>query len=296
MNVEPAKMQRLNIAELSTTRLAWREFGDPSGHPLLFFHGWPGSSAQCWLLDRAARAHGFRGFALERPGIGGSPLIAGRRLLDWPPLVEEFASGVGIEKYAVLGISGGGPYALACAAAPMPRLVAVSVACGAPPIAELAKASGLHPAYRFLLGLFRRRPELVKRLFLKARPMMLWSAALQFLPPLRILLPAPDAMAIEDPDHFAGVFLHQRDAFEDVEGLFADAALYAEPWGFELEKIERPVQFWHGRDDANFHYSLAEEMARRLPNASLRIVDHEGHYSLAINQADTILAALRKCC
>jgi pimeloyl-ACP methyl ester carboxylesterase len=136
----------------------------------------------------------------------------------------------------------------------------------------------------------------VKHIFSKARPLIMWPDAFRFFPPLRILLPGPDARAIEDPDHFAGVFGCQRDAFTDVEGLYADAALYAERWGFGLEDIEFPVHFWHGRDDANFHWSLAEEMAGRVRGARMRIVENEGHFSLPINQADAILAAMAQAC
>ncbi len=288
-------MQAQNRTTLSSTTLAWREFGDSSGKPMLFFHGWPGSSAQAWLLDAAARKHGFSGFAIDRPGIGASPFVK-RRIADWPALVCEFASRLGLGKFSVLGISGGGPYALACAHACPDPLVSVTVACGAPPIAELAAIGGLHPAYRFLLGLFRRRPEWVRAVFKLARPLMLWPDAVHFLPPTRLVLPKPDADAIADPDHFAGVFLCQRDAFVDVNGLYADAALYAEPWGFRLEDIQMPVQFWHGRDDANFHYSLAEGMVARVPRGSLRIIESEGHFSLPINQADAIVAEMAKLC
>ena len=125
---------------------------------------------------------------------------------------------------------------------------------------------------------------------------MLWPDAVRFLPPTRIVLPKADADAIADPDHFAGVFLCQRDAFVDVNGLYADAALYAEPWGFRLEDIRIPVQFWHGRDDANFYYSLAEEMVARVPHGRLQIVENEGHFSLPINQAERIVAAMAEFC
>jgi pimeloyl-ACP methyl ester carboxylesterase len=288
-------MQPTRQIALSRTTLAWREFGDPAGAPLFFFHGWPGSSAQSWLIDGAARRHGFRGFAMDRPGIGASPFMA-RKIVDWPSLVREFAAALGLAKFSLLGVSGGGPYALACAAACPNDLVSVTVACGAPPIAELDNVDGLHPAYRFLLRLFRRRPAWVRFLFQCARPVMLWPGALQFFPPLRFALPEPDANVLADPAHFAGVFGCQSDAFCNVNGLFADAALYAEPWGFRLEDVRMPVQFWHGRNDAHFHYTLAQAMAARVPRASLRIVENEGHFSLPINQAESIVAAMEEFC
>lgn len=277
-------------------RFAIREFGAPEGRPLLFFHGWPGSGAQATLLDAAARKHGFRVLAPDRPGIGDTPLTPGRRLLDWPRVVREIAAQFGASRLSILGISGGGPYALACAWA-LPDLVgAVAIVCGAPPIAELHHDRGLHPGYRFLLRLFRHRPRFVHKLFTAVRPLMFWRDATAFLPPLRIVLPRPDAESLEDPRNFAGVFECQRDAFQNVDGLFDDAALYATPWGFAPEEISIPVQFWHGREDRNFHFSLAEQLASRIPSATLRVVENEGHFSLPIRQADAILTALAAAC
>ena len=286
-------MQALRIVSLSSGNLACREFGDPNGHPLFFFHGWPGSSAQAWLLHSAAQRHGLRGFAFDRPGIGKSAM-AKRRLLDWPAQICEFAAANGFARFAVLGLSGGGPYALACAAQCPDKLSATTVVCGAPPIAELSGIKGLHPIYQSLLRVFRRYPNWVRRFFALNRPLMMWPSALQFLQPLRIILPRPDAERFEDPDHFASAFGCQRDAFQDVDGLYADAALYAEPWGFAPEAIQVPVQFWHGREDSNFHYSLAVALSGRVPQGTLKLVENEGHFSLPINQADAIVAALLK--
>ena len=273
-------------------RLSIREFGARDGRPLFFFHGWPGSGAQAVLLDDAAKRHGFRVFAPDRPGIGESPFQPGRRLLDWPPLIRTLAAEYGLSRIAILGVSGGGPYALACAWA-LPDLVrCVSIVCGAPPIAELHDDEGLYPGYRLLLRLFRSRPHLVHGMFSRLRPLIFWQGAQEFLAPLRILLSPPDAEALDDRRNFAAVFDCQRDAFRNVDGLFADAALYAAPWGFSPEEIRAPVQFWHGREDRNFHFSLAEKLAARIPSATLRVVENEGHFSLPTRHAEAILAAL----
>ena len=273
-------------------RLAIHEFGTPDGRPLLFFHGWPGSGAQAVLLDVAAKKHGFRVLAPDRPGIGGSPFQSDRRLLDWPPLVRALAAEYGFRRIAVLGVSGGGPYALACAWALRDLVSTVSIVCGAPPIAELLDDAGLHPAYRLLLRLFRHSPEIIRRIFSRLRPLILWPDAARFLAPLRLLLPPPDAESLGDSRNFSAVFECQRDAFLSVDGIFTDASFYAGPWGFSPEEIRVSVQFWHGREDANFHFSLAEALAARIPSAALRIVEHEGHFSLPIRHADPILAAL----
>lgn len=277
-------------------RLAIREFGAPDGRPLFFFHGWPGSGIQAVLLDAAAKKFGFRVLAPDRPGIGGSPFQTDRRLLDWPPMVRALAADFGFSRVAVLGVSGGGPYALACAWALRDVVSAASIVCGAPPIAELLHDGGLHPTYRFLLLLFRRRPEMVRAIFSRMRPLMLWPDAGRFIAPLRVFLTRPDAETLADSRNFSAVFECQRDAFRSVDGLFADASLYAGAWGFSPEEIRVPVQFWHGREDANFHFTLAEQLAARIPSAGMRIVENEGHFSLPIRRAEAILAALAEAC
>jgi pimeloyl-ACP methyl ester carboxylesterase len=96
-------------------RLGYAEWGDPGGRPLLYFHGWPGSRVEGRLGDEAARAKGIRLIALDRPGMGLSDYQPRRRLVDWPDDVLEVAAALGLDRFAVLGISGGGPYAAACA-------------------------------------------------------------------------------------------------------------------------------------------------------------------------------------
>ena len=270
-------------------RVTYREYGDPNGAPLFFFHGWPGSSLQGAMLDAAGRELGYRVIAPNRPGIGASPIIDGRRLIDWPTQLAALADDLGIASFSVVGVSGGGPYALAAAWGLPNRVISASVVCGAPPIAELAGTQELHPGYRALLWLFRRSPRAVRALFAAVRPVMFWRDAVRFFPPLRIVLPNSDAEVIAQPELFDIIFGCQRDAFENVDGLFADAAIYAEPWGFRPEEIRVPVRVWHGREDVNFHHMLTSNLARRIPGANFTLVEGEGHFSLPIRRVRDVL-------
>ena len=115
--------------------LAWNEYGDPAGRPMLYFHGWPSSRLQGRLVHHLARERGLRVIAPDRPGIGRSTYEPGRRLESWPQLMADFADFLGIDRWAQLGVSGGGPYVLACAAMLGERVSASAVLCGAVPIA-----------------------------------------------------------------------------------------------------------------------------------------------------------------
>ncbi|KAG7101183.1 hypothetical protein HYQ44_020447 [Verticillium longisporum] len=100
--------------------LGFAEYGDPRGQPLLYFHGFPSSRLEASVMDDMARQRKIRLLALDRPGFGRSSTQPGQQILDWPTDVVAFATGQNIDRFAVMGASGGGPYALACARA-LPR-------------------------------------------------------------------------------------------------------------------------------------------------------------------------------
>ncbi len=278
----------------SGRRVAVHEYGDPHGTPLFYFHGWPAAGVQGALLEASARELGVRVLSPDRPGIGASDFHPQRRLLDWPPLLRELAAALGIARCRVLGVSGGGPYALAAAWA-LPELVATAgVVCGAPPLAGIADTGGLQPAYRALLRLHRRAPGAARSLFQMLRPLGLWHPPAWTVSLLaRLALPPSDAAALTDREF--GTF--SMEAFHESWrqsglGVFTDAEIYAAAWGFALREIRVPVRLWHGTADRNFAPAFAEALARELPECTLRLVPGAGHYSLPILHAREIVADL----
>src|SRR6476659_8490526 len=105
--------------------VAISEYGAPSGAPVFFCHGWPSSRTMAELTDAAARELNLRIISPDRPGIRNSTLPRERKLLAWPPLLEELADRMSIREFRVLGISGGAPYALAAGWAMPERVRAV---------------------------------------------------------------------------------------------------------------------------------------------------------------------------
>lgn len=113
--------------------LGYASYGDPNGIPLLYFHGYPSSRLEASGLSPLASRLNIRLLALDRPGAGLSTYDPHRSVTDWPADVQAFATGLGLPRIAVLGVSGGGPYALACARLlPRDMLGAVGVFAGAP--------------------------------------------------------------------------------------------------------------------------------------------------------------------
>ncbi len=96
-------------------RLGYVDYGDPAGRPVLLFPGVPGSRLQGHPDRSIAGALGVRLIGVDRPGYGLSDDKRGRTLLDWPDDVVTLADHLGLERFALLSISGGGAYAAACA-------------------------------------------------------------------------------------------------------------------------------------------------------------------------------------
>jgi pimeloyl-ACP methyl ester carboxylesterase len=95
--------------------LAYAEFGDPDGRPVLFLHGTPGYRLNIWATDAELRSAGVRLVAPDRPGVGRSTPQPDRRLLDWADDIHHLADTLGLERFALVGFSNGGPHAAACA-------------------------------------------------------------------------------------------------------------------------------------------------------------------------------------
>jgi pimeloyl-ACP methyl ester carboxylesterase len=289
-------MNRQNIVQLhGGAVLAFEEYGDPSGVPVIFCHGWPSSRTMAQLTDDAARGLGIRIISPDRPGISGSSLQGNRKLSDWPALVERLVDDLGLNDFRILAISGGAPYAYATAIAIPERVRAIAIVGGVIPFAELKDFKGLLPLYRWMLVFYRNRPQLLRQLFRLARPFLSFRAPVRLRPLLlKVLLLRPcDAASLRDNAAFEAIFESQRRAWRgSAEGVMDDARIYAHPWGFAVEDVRVPVRLWHGKQDRAFAVCLAEEIANRLPNCKARFIENEGHYSLPIRHIGEILQDL----
>jgi pimeloyl-ACP methyl ester carboxylesterase len=274
------------------------EYGDPTGVPVMFCHGWPSARTMARIADEPARELGVRILSPDRPGISGSSMQPNRKLSDWPPLLEQLVNHFDIDEFRMLAISGGAPYAYATALAMPERVRAVAVVGGVIPFAELKEHDGLLPLYRWLLAFYRNQPQLLRgafhlaRLFLSLRP----PVRLRPLVLKMLLLRPCDAASLRDDTAFEAIFESQRRAWRgSAEGVMADAQIYAQPWGFAVEDLRVPVRLWHGKEDRAFAVRLAQDVANRLPNCTARFVENEGHYSLPIRHMREILQDLISC-
>lgn len=273
--------------------LTWREFGNPDGRPLVFLHGWPSEAFQAGVLHEEANRLGWRVIAPNRPGIGGSTRIPGRTFSAWPPLVRELADALGIAGFPVVGLSGGGPYALACGHSLRDHVRSVAVVSGAPPAALPAQRARFHPVYRSMLAVNDRWPALMRGLLVPAAaaaglpvPMAALKPALHFLPPR-------DREVLSDPEKARWYYPGFRNAMKSgAAGIHDDGDPYGRPWPFDVAEIRVPVRVWHGTEDRNFHWELARDLASRIPGARFDACGGEGHFSLLTARATEILSAV----
>jgi pimeloyl-ACP methyl ester carboxylesterase len=269
--------------------LAFAEYGDPNGTPLLAFHGTPGSHRQAGPFDAEARALGVRIIAPDRPGYGHSSYDPRRRLVDWPRDVAQIADQLGLARFGVVGVSGGGPHAAACAHGLGARLLGVAIVSGVAPPDVPGAHENMLLANRMNFALARRSPLLAWPLMASLLFMMrrFPDATLD-----RMLagLPEPDRRVLTRHE-IADVFLEEarRGGPTAAHAAAQDFALFARPWRFRLEDIAVPVHVFHGDLDVNVPLSQGRAQADRIPNAKLHLFPGEGHM-LAFDHAREILA------
>ena len=277
----------------SGASVALSEYGDPGGVPIFFCHGWPSSRTMAELADEATRDLGARIISPDRPGIRDSQFQQDRRLTDWPPFLNEIADRLGIDRFRILAISGGAPYAYASGWMTPERVEKISVISGAPPLDQLDDLNGLLPIHRRMLTLRAKRPGLLKSLFYLARPFVAMRIPIRLRPLLLKFLQPCDANVLRESRAFDVCFESARQAWRSsARGVMIDAEIYATPWGFALEEIRVPIALWHGTKDRTFAPRLAKDVASRLPNCEFHLVEGAGHYSLPIRYIGEILADL----
>jgi pimeloyl-ACP methyl ester carboxylesterase len=273
-------------------RLAYAEYGDLQGKPLFFFHGMPGSRLEGELADAAAKKLGVRVIATDRPGYGLSDFQPRRTFLDWPADVIALADALGVDRFAVAGMSGGGPYVSVCALKIPERLRAAGIIAGVGPFDQPDATEGMSSTNRMLFGLAKRFPWLIRL------PMAVMSFATRHFAD-RLMsgmvrsLPEPDQVALKRPEIMAMLKQTMAEAFRSgSRGAAWETLMYARPWGFRLEEITMPVYLWQGELDKNVPPSMGRYQAHAIPNCRATFYPGEGHISLVVNHVEEIHGAL----
>ncbi len=262
-------------------RLGFAEFGPPDGWPVLWFHGTPGARRQVPPpAQDAARDLGVRLIALERPGVGASTPHLYRAVLDWADDVREVIDRLGLGSIGLVGLSGGGPYVLACAHRMPERVVAGSVLGGVAPTRGPDAAPGgvVALAARFAPLLNLTRGPMARGLWLAARAAAPVSGAV--IGTYARLAPEGDRRVLHDPA-FAAMFVDDlvRGSRRRFSAPVSDLVLFTRPWGFSVRDVEVPIHFWYGATDNIVPPAHGEHLAELVPDSTLSISHDESHLS-----------------
>jgi pimeloyl-ACP methyl ester carboxylesterase len=268
--------------------LAWLELGDRKDPAVFVFHGTPGSRLQVSFDEGAIGAARVRFIAVDRPGFGHSAFQPVRRLADWASDIARLADHLHLEAFSVVGISGGGPHAAACARFLPDRVRAAGIVSGVGPLADPRAEEGMMPLNRLITRLARKSRFFVYPFFsLSVSCFRRWPE--KSIRATSGQQPSSDLEIMRRPEVMSAYVASYRRAPSSAALAAAqDFSLFTRDWGFRLEDITIPVHLWHGDADRNVPVAHGRFQAERIPGAHLHECPGEGHL-LALDRLEEIL-------
>ena len=263
---------------------------------LVYHHGTPAAGPIPRDLIDAATDHGFVIAELVRPGYGQSTRQPGRSVADVVPLVEALADHLGHAQFVTMGWSGGGPHAIATAALlPQRCSGAMSLAGVAPygePDLDFLADMGEDNIAEF--GAALEGDSSLEAFLSGAAGAMRDVTADQVIDAMRSLLPAVDQAHLTGQEAEEMAAELRWSLAHGIWGWFDDDIAFTRPWGFDLGAITAPVQVWQGTDDLMVPFAHGQWLVQRLSSAVPRLVEGEGHLSLAARACQQGFADLRR--
>jgi pimeloyl-ACP methyl ester carboxylesterase len=276
MSAAPILDEDLSLRLSDGRRLGYAVYGAAGGWPVLYCHGGLSCRIDVRSAADAAVAAGVRLIAPDRPGIASSDRLPGRSMGDFAQDVTELADALGLERFAVLGWSLGGQYALMLAQALAPRVTRAAVVAGAIPLDRPGALDALNALDRRYITLARAHPA-------RLRAETMWTGRLAQLAPAAFVrasarqLGPEDAALLQDGDTGRELARAYALAVRDGHGLVDEYLAFAAPWGFDLTEVQVPVRLWQGDADRLVPPTWADELAAGLPQATVTHVPGAGH-------------------
>ncbi|MCP4204193.1 MAG: alpha/beta hydrolase [bacterium] len=303
---EPSPTEGLGFSSAGKTillsdgrTLAYLETGDSEGRPVFLFHGGPGSRLEGLHFDELNQRLGIRMIVPDRPGYGLSDYKEDRTYLDWPEDVGELADQLGVDRFAVLGWSSGGPHAAAAAHGIPERITVAVIAAGEGPYTSddfprgvlTGDTFGGSRINRLFIWSANNGPWLIRAL---SRIMRIAV----FRDPVGLAESSGDtSLSAKDKQFFKrreyGAELVE--AFrQGAEGITRDLTIERRDWPFELEDIHAPrVLVFHGEEDVLVDPIIAGYVCGRIPSCDEpTIYPGEGHSVVYYRYEEIIQAML----
>ena len=257
-------------------RLGFAEFGRPDGEPVIICHGLPSTRIAASGLHQAALQSGVRLIAPDRPGFGLSDPSPGRQILDWAGDVAALADSLQLQRFSLMAISSGMPYALACAIVLPERLRAVAILGGLGRLDVPGVTDGMQVERQVIYALATRSPR-VGSLWMR----LIGRAATRA--PERVVRQQMRYLASVDQDVLrrnGGIALRAADLKEafrqGAAAAAAEAALHVSDWGFGLRDVGLEVYLWNGALDWSHPVAMVEHHVRELPKVRSVVVPDVG--------------------
>lgn len=254
------------------------------GKPVFYFHGFPGSRLDL-LLQKGISPKGLQIIGVDRPGFGLSTFLPDRRVSDFATDISFLANHLGIYRFALVGVSGGGHYAITCAALLKERVTRAFVISGASCPIETA---GMHRMNKWGFRLVPI-PIIGEWLEKQSRDIFLKLAK----DPDAFMASKQGRKMIEDLPVEKKIFnnLELRDVFcrtlvenyrqgsDSIKTMVQEIKLMKKKWEVDLSQIPPGlVYIWHGTTDTNIPVSNAYKNAKAIPGAHLEIFEGGGHW------------------
>ena len=270
-------------------RLAFTDLGDASGPAVMYFHGAPTSRLDLVAYEECFVDRGVRVVSPDRPGYGRSSPQPSRSMADWPADVTALADHLQVDRFVAVGLSAGGPYAVACGALLSERVVGVGVANGVTDMGWPPAWDGYDPVDASIM---RLGDEEAARRWMEEHYGADGSRFFSFT-----TLGPSDAVLLEDQARAPTLFATIVESFrQGVGGLAADLTIQGRPWPFDPSTVKAPTIVLHGDNDPYLPVAHGRHTAEVIPNARFVLLRGEGHVSLIreIPQLCSDLLALAK--
>jgi pimeloyl-ACP methyl ester carboxylesterase len=268
-------------------RLSWHEFGDLDGSPVIYTAGTPVSGLGGASYDQTARAAGLRWISPDKPGYGDSDYQHKRTLASWGHDLATLAGHLGLDRFALVGESGGAPFTLAAAHQLTDRVSVVALIAAGGPMSP-ADRVGMKLSARVMNWFARNAPAL--------NTFRIAAMRRELVSPQRRERSLRHEMAAAPDAAHAAALRIEFEAVTDAlrqgsRATVQELALIKRPWPFPLSEVSTPVHLWHGALDRNAPIAFARRLARELPDATLHVSESSGH-DVGVDRSAEVMSVL----
>jgi len=265
------------------SQLHFEIYGESKGVATLFFHGWPGSSLEAKLISREAKKHGIRLIAIDR---FASYTLESHYYTSWAEEIKALLQELRLDRVDLLAVSGGAPHAYALLALAPEMIGRATIVCGMIEIDGIEQKSSLFNLGRLYCA---KAPWMIKT------NLALMQLSFRYFPhiALKMLIifsNISDKRVLKRKDIQTFIIHNMNNALADGKKmLLEELCAMLHRWDFDTHTIQTPIKMWHGTEDRVIPLPLVQQYIQDKSNITLYPLEHEGHYSIAIENIDRIL-------